>query len=54
MGDAEVAGFTWNQLSGLAAGIGGIIMIWWLDRSQEFVTPENDAKIGAEPTPAPA
>ncbi len=54
MGDAEIAGFTWNQLSGLAAGIGGIIMIWWLDRTQEFVTPENDDKLGAEPAPAPA
>ncbi len=32
MGDAVVGGFTWNQLSGFAAGLGGVVMIWWLDR----------------------
>ncbi len=45
MGDAVVGGFTWNQLSGFAAGLGGVVMIWWLDRSQEFATPENDRQL---------
>jgi prolipoprotein diacylglyceryltransferase len=45
MGDAVVGDFTWNQLSGFAAGIGGVVMIWWLDRSQKFATPENDRQL---------
>jgi len=45
MGDAVVGEFTWNQLSGFAAGLGGVIAIWWLDRTQEFVTEEADRKL---------
>jgi hypothetical protein len=49
MGDAVIGEFTWNQISGLIAGIGGVLMIWWLDRTQEFVTAETDRElIGAE------
>ena len=44
MGDAVVGPFTWNQLSGLAAGIGGIVMLVWFSRSQSEATPENDAR----------
>lgn len=31
-GDATIAGFTWNQMSGLAAGIGGLCLLVWLTR----------------------
>lgn len=44
MGDAVVGPFTWNQLSGLAAGIGGIVMLVWFSRSQPEANPENDAR----------
>jgi hypothetical protein len=44
MGDAVVGPFTWNQLSGLAAGVGGIVMFFWFSRSQLAATPENDSR----------
>jgi hypothetical protein len=33
---------TWNQLSGLLAGIGGLIALWWLGRHQRIVSEEAD------------
>ncbi|MGH8870709.1 MAG: prolipoprotein diacylglyceryl transferase [Acidimicrobiia bacterium] len=41
-GDATIGALTWNQLSGLLAGIGGLIALWWLGRSQRIVSPEAD------------
>jgi phosphatidylglycerol:prolipoprotein diacylglycerol transferase len=41
-GDATIGALTWNQLSGLLAGIGGLIAIWWLGKNQRIVTPETD------------
>ena len=32
VGDASIGPISWNQLSGLAAGSGGIVLYWWLGR----------------------
>lgn len=32
LGDATLGPFTWNQVSGLAAGVGGLILMWWIGR----------------------
>jgi phosphatidylglycerol:prolipoprotein diacylglycerol transferase len=47
MGDAQVGSLTWNQLSGLAAGVGGIALFMYLDKSQPRVAPERDQARGA-------
>lgn len=41
-GDAEIGILTWNQLSGLLAGLAGLVALWWLGRSQPIATPEAD------------
>jgi prolipoprotein diacylglyceryltransferase len=43
--DATIGSFTWNQVSGLAAGIAGLVMIWWLGRTQELVSVEADRQL---------
>ncbi len=48
MGDAEIGSFTWNQLSGLAAGVVGLILVWYIGRRQPEVSPEEDASRGAD------
>lgn len=35
LGDATVGAFTWNQISGLAAGIGGLVMMMLIGRRAE-------------------
>lgn len=55
MGDAEIGALTWNQVSGLAAGIGGLVLFWYMGRRQPEVSAEQDAARGAEmeePVPA--
>lgn len=55
MGDAEIGALTWNQVSGLAAGIGGLALFWYMSRRQPEVSPEEDVARGAEieePVPA--
>lgn len=32
LGDATIGPFTWNQVSGLAAGVGGLFLLWWVGR----------------------
>lgn len=44
-GDATVGPLTWNQLSGLLAGLGGLVALWWLGREQPEVTPEADRRL---------
>ncbi len=44
-GDATVGPLTWNQLSGLLAGLGGLAALWWLGREQPEVTPEADRRL---------
>jgi phosphatidylglycerol:prolipoprotein diacylglycerol transferase len=48
MGDAEIGVFTWNQVSGFAAGVGGLVLFWYMGRSQPEVTPDEDANRGAD------
>jgi prolipoprotein diacylglyceryltransferase len=48
MGDAEIGAFTWNQISGLAAGVGGLIFVWYMGRRNPLVTPEEDKLWGAD------
>lgn len=51
MGDAELIDgvITWNQVSGLAGGVFGIFLFWYLGRRQPEVTPEGDVERGADP-----
>jgi len=46
-GDATIGALTWNQLSGLLAGLGGLTAIWWLGRNQPIVSPEADRRLVA-------
>ncbi len=50
--DAEILSFTWNQVSGLGAGVGGLILFWWMGRAQPAITPEDDEGLGATPPAA--
>lgn len=34
LGDATIGPFTWNQVSGLAAGVVGLILMWWIGSRQ--------------------
>lgn len=43
LGDATVGPFTWNQLSGLVAGIGGLVLAWWIGRRQREPATMPDA-----------
>jgi phosphatidylglycerol:prolipoprotein diacylglycerol transferase len=52
MGDAEIGSFTWNQVSGFSAGIGGVILFWYLGRREPVVVPEEDQRRGADLEPA--
>ncbi len=45
-GDATIGPITWNQLTGLVAGIGGLALVWWLGRRREdTVVPADSAPI---------
>lgn len=46
-GDATVGSFTWNQVSGLAVAITGLILFWLMRSRQPIVSPEEDEKRGA-------
>ncbi|HIE21455.1 MAG TPA: hypothetical protein EYP73_02505, partial [Acidimicrobiia bacterium] len=48
MGDATIGSFTWNQVSGLAAAVGGAILFWYMGRREAEVSPEEDRRRGAE------
>ena len=41
-GDATIGPITWNQLSGLVAGIGGLALVWWLGRRRDGVLADAD------------
>jgi phosphatidylglycerol:prolipoprotein diacylglycerol transferase len=47
MGDAEIGSFTWNQVSGLAAAVGGVLLFWYLGRRQPRVSRDADVERGA-------
>jgi phosphatidylglycerol:prolipoprotein diacylglycerol transferase len=42
-GDATIGAFTWNQVSGIAAAIGGLALFLWFGRTTPEVTEERDA-----------
>lgn len=44
MGDAEIGSLTWNQVSGLAAGLGGAALFFYLERSQPRVSTDQDLR----------
>jgi prolipoprotein diacylglyceryltransferase len=44
-GDATIGPITWNQLSGLVAGLAGVALVWWLERRRYGVL------LVAEPAP---
>jgi phosphatidylglycerol:prolipoprotein diacylglycerol transferase len=44
-GDATIGALTWNQLSGLLAGLAGLTALWWLGREQPEVTPDADRRL---------
>lgn len=48
MGDAEIGAFTWNQVSGLAAGVGGMALFWYMGRNQPEVSLFEDQERGAD------
>ena len=48
MGDQELGSFTYNQLSGLAAGLGALLIFWLIGRKQPMVSTEEDVPRGAE------
>jgi len=52
MGDAQLGSVTWNQVSGFAAGIGGLILYWYLGLRQPRVSPKEDQKRGSAKRPA--
>jgi prolipoprotein diacylglyceryltransferase len=54
-GDAEViAGtMTWNQLSGFAVGVAGLILVFVFRRTQPLISAEEDEKRGADLSTAP-
>lgn len=41
-GDAVVGAFTWNQVSGFAAGLAALVLVYWMGRSQPIVSNEQD------------
>lgn len=48
-GDAMVGSITWNQASGFLIAAGAIAILFYFDRSQKVVTPEEDERLGATP-----
>lgn len=52
MGDAEIGSLTWNQVSGLAAGVGGLVLFWYMGRRQPKVDESEDAARGASLEPS--
>lgn len=46
-GDATIGAFTWNQVSGLAAALGGLVLFLWFGRTTPEVTEERDAVLAS-------
>lgn len=44
-GDATVGAFTWNQVSGLVAGVAGLVLAWWIGR-RATVASSRSADVG--------
>jgi phosphatidylglycerol:prolipoprotein diacylglycerol transferase len=50
-GDATIGAFTWNQVSGLAAGLLGLGAVWWLRARQPETSPETDQRLVSARSP---
>ena len=48
-GDATIGSFTWNQVSGILAALGGAVLFWWFGRTHPEVSEEADRDLGAQP-----
>lgn len=44
-GDATIGALTWNQVTGFFAGLGGLLILWWLGRNQPIVSAEADRRL---------
>lgn len=49
-GDAVVGPFTWNQASGLAAGVAALVLVWWLGQRSDPVTEAADRELQGAPS----
>lgn len=43
-GDATLGPFTWNQVSGLVAAVGGMALFWWAARRDATVASSGDSR----------
>jgi phosphatidylglycerol:prolipoprotein diacylglycerol transferase len=48
VGDAGFGPISWNQLSGLAGGMGGVALLWWLGRRRPAADSAVVAAVGLE------
>ncbi len=53
-GDATIGSFTWNQISGLAGSLLGVVLFVWYARTQEVSSRENDLQISGATAEAPS
>lgn len=44
-GDAVIGAFTWNQVSGFTAGVLGLLLVWWMGRTEDPVTKDHDQEL---------
>jgi phosphatidylglycerol:prolipoprotein diacylglycerol transferase len=52
-GDATLGSFTWNQISGVAAAVGGAVLFWWFGRRNPEVSPLADEALPGRAAPVP-
>lgn len=50
VGDASVGPISWNQLSGLAAGLAGVVFFWWMRRSRPIEALRPRVLLASEET----
>jgi prolipoprotein diacylglyceryltransferase len=50
VGDASIGPISWNQLSGLAAGLAGVALLWWFRRGRPTKTAPPLAMAGSDKT----
>ena len=50
VGDASIGPISWNQLSGLAAGLAGVALLWWFRRVRPTMPAPPLAMAGSDKT----
>lgn len=50
VGDASIGPISWNQLSGLSAGLAGVALLWWFRRGRLTKTAPPLAMAGSDKT----